>query len=593
MNNHQPHIPNKTENKLKSGWNTINNGLLSLDKRNLWWLGLFVIAASFIPFALLGEGSVFEIHDQLDETLMTYVLNARYLGTGTRVFPEMLGGVNASGMQPSAILFIPLYRFFSAFHAFVLQYMIVCISGYMGMYLTVREITKSSFMAVMAGGLFCMLPIMPVYGLSILGAPLLMYALLCLYQRKKIAVSIILVVYFGLTTHLVLIGYVVLSFWALAALVMIIRKKHNGWFYGGFLILTALYIVVNHSLFLELILGNSSYVSHREELVNYAGNIWDNIKMMFVDSAQHAPSLHKYLILPILALLAVEGICYKKLNPDLKRVWRLAAGILITLVMIAVLYGVYKSPWVTDWRNARTGFLRYFQLERFYWLAPALWYLEAGLVMGIAWKSQVRFWGPVLKLAVICVILLPTMKLVLGSSIFYTNVNQFNNGYGVTGQVSWESFYARELMQKLEDAIGRDMSQYRVGHLGMSPAPSLMHGFYTIDGYSNNYPLEYKHKFRGIIERELDKHEGARIYFDDWGSRCYLFSAETGVFWMLAKESAFKYQNLELDIEKMKELGCEYLFSGGEILGAEEMGLRSMGYFETENSFWGVWLYGL
>ena len=60
--------------------------------------------------------------------------------------------------------------------------------------------------------------------------------------------------------------------------------------------------------------------------------------------------------------------------------------------------------------------------------------------------------------------------------------------------------------------------------LGISPAPALMHGFYTVDGYSNNYPLEYKHRFREVIAPEIEKNEEVRVYFDTWGNRCYLFN---------------------------------------------------------------------
>ena len=72
-------------------------------------------------------------------------------------------------------------------------------------------------------------------------------------------------------------------------------------------------------------------------------------------------------------------------------------------------------------------------------------------------------------------------------------------------------------MQEIDDAIGRDKSTYRVAHLGISPAPALMHGFYTVDGYSNNYPLEYKHRFREVIAPEIEKNEEVRVYFDTWG----------------------------------------------------------------------------
>ena len=148
-------------------------------------------------------------------------------------------------------------------------------------------------------------------------------------------------------------------------------------------------------------------------------------------------------------------------------------------------------------------------------------------------------------------------------------------------------------MSEMEQAIGRDMSTYRVAHLGISPAPSLMHGFYTVDGYSNNYPLEYKHKFRRVIGEELLKNEETRLYFDRWGSRCYLFNGASGTYWNLSKYDNVKYEKLDFDMEALKALGCEYLFSGGEILCAGELGLKFIGYFETEKSFWGIWLYAV
>ncbi len=108
-------------------------------------------------------------------------------------------------------------------------------------------------------------------------------------------------------------------------------------------------------------------------------------------------------------------------------------------------------------------------------------------------------------------------------------------------------------MGRLEEVIGRDMETYRVAHLGMSPAPSLMHGFYTVDGYSNNYPLEYKHLFRRVIEKELLKNEQTRLYFDEWGSRCYLFNGATGNAWMLVKTTDVKYMGLEFDMEALRD----------------------------------------
>ena len=191
-------------------------------------------------------------------------------------------------------------------------------------------------------------------------------------------------------------------------------------------------------------------------------------------------------------------------------------------------------------------------------------------------------------------VLLPTAHQILYQSNFYENVNQWNNGSGVTGYISWESYYAKELMQEIDEAIGRDKSEYRVAHLGISPAPSLMYGFYTVDGYSNNYPLEYKHRFRKVIEKELEKGEEAtRLYFDTWGSRCYLFNSQSGTYYSLSASSEAVYEGLEFDMEALKDLGCEYLFSGGQILDASRMNLEELGNFKTKDSYWRIWLYRL
>ncbi len=597
----------------------LNKAVVFLDGFPLWWVGLVVLVVTFLPYFVLREGSVFEIHDQMDETLLTYVLNARHMGDGSAYFPEMLGGINASGMQPSAVLFIPLYRFLPVFVAFLVQYAVVCASGFFGMYFSVKRITSSSILATAMAGCFCLLPIQPVYGLSVLGVPLLLYAFLCLYDRKNLIVSFLLILFFGLTTHLVLIGYVVLGFWALYICYVLIKKKHNIYVYLGFALLTAVYVIVNKNLFLELLLGNSSYISHREELVNYGMPFWNTTKQVFLESAQHAPSLHKYLILPIVALLILGGIGFREKDKGEKIIYVAAATGFAVLVAVAILYGICKSPWITEWKNSMSGFLRYFQIERFYWIYPAGWYLEFALCFRIWWGGQAEeaqqlkniktgreddrkmdgsakwhlYIPQTVKLLVLIIVLYPTINLIKVNSYFYMNVNQINNGSGITGYITWENYYAEELMQQIDEAIGKDKTTYRVAHLGVSPAPSLMHGFYTVDGYSNNYPLEYKHRFRQIIAEELAQNEEMCLYFDEWGSRCYLFNATTGTYWNLAKNTGVQYQNLTFDLNALKALGCEYLFSGGEITNAEEIGLKFKGYYATENSHWGIWLYEL
>ena len=165
--------------------------------------------------------------------------------------------------------------------------------------------------------------------------------------------------------------------------------------------------------------------------------------------------------------------------------------------------------------------------------------------------------------------------------------------------MSWADYFAEDLMREIDAAIyektGLTKEQYRVASLGMCPAPALEAGFYCIDGYSNNYSLEYKHEFREIIEKELEKCPEMQVYFDTWGSRCYLFTSESRNYYYRSKYDSFRYEDLELNTEKMREMGCKYLFSAAEIEkeNAERLGIELFDAFETEESYYRIWVYGM
>ena len=580
------------EKKSKSAFNKLNRFMLWVDHAKLWWVGIVLLIVVCLPFEVLKGGSVFPVHDQLDESMMNYVLTARHLGDHTGRIPELLGGINASGMQPAAVLFVPLYRYLTPLIAFLIQYGFCFLCGFLGMYFCVKELTSSSILAVAMAGCFSLLPMYPLYGLSEYGIPLILYSGICLWRRKNRAISFWSIFLFGLTSHLVCTGYVVLGFWLLALLITVIwfpKNRKNLSIYLGFVELLTVYLVVNRELVKEFLLGGASYVSHREELVNHGMPFWNTVKTVFMESAQHAPSYHKYLVLPIVLLLVVFFFLKKDCRE--KVFYRVTVIGFAVLASIAVLYGICNSVVIAAWKNSLHGFFRYFQLERFYWLYPAGWYLEFAMATAVWWRHKSEW--RLIQSILLTLILLPTLQLVKENSFLYMNVNQINNGSGITGYISWESYYAEDLMQELEDAIGKDKETYRVVHLGINPSPALMHGFYTVDGYSNNYPLEYKRAFRKVIASELEKNAQVRAYFDDWGSRCYLFNHVTGTYWNLSKYSDVQYSNLEFNMEELRDLGCEYLFSGGEVTDGEKLGLEFMGYFETEKSYWGIWLYKL
>ena len=154
-----------------------------------------------------------------------------------------------------------------------------------------------------------------------------------------------------------------------------------------------------------------------------------------------------------------------------------------------------------------------------------------------------------------------------------------------------KEFYDVELFSEIKEHIGLPQDEYRVASIGLHPAIAQYNGFYTLDSYNNFYPLTYKYQFRKIIEKELAKNKEIRTYFDEWGGRCYLFTAELGKHYMFKKSSKKKLKTIQLQTDVFKEMGGRYIFSAVPIINEDENKLRLEKEFTTKKSVWKIYLY--
>jgi hypothetical protein len=161
-------------------------------------------------------------------------------------------------------------------------------------------------------------------------------------------------------------------------------------------------------------------------------------------------------------------------------------------------------------------------------------------------------------------------------------------------RLNFGEFFSTSLFAEIRDYIGRPQSQYRVVSLGMYPSIALYNGFYTADGYVQNYSLDYKHQFRKVIAKELEKDEPLQKYFDTWGSRCYLFSQELDRQYLCTKKNPIRrIDHLDIDTTALRELGIEYIFSAVEIGNSEQLGLKLEKVFERDDSPWRINVYAV
>jgi hypothetical protein len=577
------------------------------------YAGFAAVLFMVVPYILLGTDAVVTFHDQLDGELFAYIFHARNLFFGD-IIPQFLGGVPKTALTPPAPFSILFFLSGHYFAALVIMQMLGSVTGYIGMYLLAQELTKNRLAAAVAGVLFAYLPLLPVYGLSHFGIPLRIWFFLKMKDGEHRKNGFIYTVFFALNSSLVLVGFIVAGLYAVGIVYVWVKHRRMGkgdalyikplifaWF--GMI---AAYVLTNLSLISQVLGLTDVPVSHKTEYVYQAENFWQILFAGFINGRDHSMSHHVYVLTAavlVLALYAILGLARNPGNKEKHNLYKIIIFLLalnFTFTLIASLWN--SAPGV--WLRTQLDIFGTFQLTRVMWLSPTIWYLLIALLIAFVLHNEARnpkhtglIRHKLLAMTPIFIVLLATaltaFSILMASNLKLNLQKLMNPEYNT---ISYSDYYALSVLDQVETYIreetGLAQSDYRVISLGINPAAALYNGFYCLDGYSNNYPLEYKHEFRRIIAAELGKDENNRRYFDYWGNRCYIFSAENDGPWPL-KKNTFTYQDLNIDIKSFREMGGKYLISAAYIENAEAIGLRLARNeaFETPDSYVEIFLY--
>ncbi len=589
-------------------------------RARIWFfLGILAVLVMGIPYVILEQDAIFVYHDQLDGEVIAYLLKARHLWDGRGILPEFMNGAAKTALTLPAPACVLLYRWLPAWAALACMQVVGSLTGYVGMFLLIRYVARSeerlsyrqkvtAFVAMAVGCLYAYLPFLPVYGLSQYGLPLLLYCVLRLGEAdgntKTYIAAYLYVIFFGVNSSLVLAGFAVLGIWALWEVITLLRRRFRAGQGIGWLLLLTVYLLENGALLREII-GGVGAVSHKTEYslasVSFWGQLWTNL----LQGGQHSVDHHRWILVLAVCFVIVTGIRLGISAGDKKTVTGLEKALFLScggILLFAFAAAVWDSSIGVGIRSG-LGALKGFQANRVLWLSPCLWYFALGccLLMVVEYlpdkqetvKSVRKFLAAGGMLLAVGVTLL-TAAQVLSESNLKPNVQKMLRAdYSA---MSLRDYYAvgvlEQVQQYIRDNFAEEPEDYRVVSLGIDPAAALYHGFYCLDGYSNNYDLAYKHRFREIIAPELDKSEYLTEQFDGWGNRCYLYSAECPGYYTVQK-GGFYFQNYEINAQSLKELGGRYLLSAAYIDHCEDTGLKLIreNPFETEDSYYRIYLY--
>ena len=174
----------------------------------------------------------------------------------------------------------------------------------------------------------------------------------------------------------------------------------------------------------------------------------------------------------------------------------------------------------------------------------------------------------------------------------YGTAYRIKTGHEVD-RLSYGEFYSCRLFDKIKSDIGYDEGEWAVAY-GMHPAVLEYNGISTLDGYLGFYSQEYKERFRKVIAPALERKENTRIYFDDWGARCYLYSGTDDTIVMATRSySGVTDNDIYIDTDALADLSCSYIFSRIELSNATEKGLFLKGVYEDATSPYKIYVYGV
>lgn len=567
------------------------------------FIGLFLVSLGFLPFLILGNDIPVLYHDQLDGEIFTYIFQAKYLFQNVDSIPELMGGVSKTSLTPPSLLTVFLFKMGSPIFAFLLNYFLVKVVAFVGMFLLLEHAsskqpqTKKDFIPhILCLGvslLFSFLPHMTLYGLSIAGIPLLVYCIIMIDQ-KKLRLPYLGIAVYGLSSSLVLVGYAILGCLLLGIILQLLRKNKSlaNVFTKVFIVLLFIYLATNLSLLKQIFLGNSGILTHKEELVLNGMNFWTGFQSVFMQDTLHAASFQTYLILPAVVISLLGFLRYQKVDKDLRKSYGTLWVLFTSTIVIALVYALLHWHPVAQLRNEIGGFVKYVQFDRFYWFYPVLWYLILYSILNILYlESKTKD-----KVVSGLLFSIGTLLCLLMSFIVFQRSDFKKSIYELlqvpsSSSITWSEYYGLDVFPDIVEYIGKPQETYRVASIGLEPSVSLFHGFYTMDGYSNNYSLEYKKKFRSIIGDELEKNEQLRLLFDQWGNRCYLYTAELGEALVVRKDTLRNISLPDYNYELMKEFNCEYIISAVEIDITTDAPIELRTTFDHPDSFYKIWLY--
>ncbi len=496
-------------------------------------------------------------------------------------------------------------------------------------------------LTVLTGFGYGILNVFPAFGMCFASIPLVIWLFIRLYRTKNkkernlCALGIFVYPFFSYFSYF---GLFLCCYVLVAVIWISLRdKRFAGRLFGGLVLLSLGYVCFEYRLFGQMLLSDT--VSIRESFV--AGNLTGSeilaeIRDVWKNGMMHAEDVHQKLVLPVCMLYFVLQNGWYLARKQGKRIFHdLYNLVMLLLLFNSVVYGIYNFEPFRVLIETILPPLKGWQFNRTVFFNPFLWYGAflmvclrlLRLTQSPSGKETKRslpekaghLLPALLVLAAIAVILLSPTRYNDLYSTAHAKATELLRGQK-TDSLSYGEFYSTALFDKIKEDLGYQAGDFahsqdqQTIHLsaaagengsnltdsagaqwavayGLHPAILEYNGIATLDGYLGFYAQSYKDAFREVIAPALEARPATRIYYDEWGARCYLYSGHEDTIVQAVRNYQPQNQELTADTAALRDLGCRYIFSRICLSNAAEKNLTLRGTYSEETSPYTIYVY--
>jgi len=523
-----------------------------------------------------GMDSVIRVHDTLDGSqavLQRMSVGDLFAAPGATL-DFMLGGLPRSSVGSELAVGNLISVLFPLLWALLIAEVIVRAIAFYGMrrLLADLDLAASRLVTFAVPSLFAVFPFWHPGFASIAGVPLLLSALIRLHRGGSRRELLIVVLFPLLAQPSATVPYAVLL--AGYAVIGVAVRRVPPRVLGAAAGFASVLLVSEWRQLYAVVAGPTS---HRIEMTSTPAALSTTIFRLGRTLLQTVEK-HSFdapvTIVPLAVAVIVGAVIWMVMRGRISGPARVLAFTLVGMVAVMAA----SSGWrlVDGFIRSTLGDYPRFQVDRGVWLLPPLTYLA----LGAAAVVVLRALSSDDRRQRVGVVVLAAVFAVQG----YANWQQADFDADTWEQLTLNEFYAPSTFDQVRSVVEAD-GEARVASVGFHPAVAVYNGLDTADGYAASYPLEYKERWRRLIAPSLAQDESWRVYFDEWGSRAYLFQPELPISSDCCEPGRPPIV-VSLDPGALGELGITHVLSIAEIDNAAVLGLDRAAVVDD-----GLWVY--